>query len=230
MSLRGTTQSTQSVIGKFQTSETPLLSGNSYNGQTIISFSGSQFQVSYNTSSVIGNELNNPTGGSSIGSRRASHESFNGGATDQIQASDVVQLPDGSSSRMRIATTMPEIGSVQQQQKPMSSSPEKRHKKKLPPVSSIPTSQSEHALSVRNIGLHNEHLAAQDTRQKRNPKLDQPVDLDQTTMIGSALDLDSLSDVEHEAHVHDVDDDESRVSAGAGSQVGLLKMTTSTAA
>lgn len=50
------------------------------------------------------------------------------------------------------------------------------------------------------------------------------MDLDQTTMIGSALDLDSLSDAEQDAPVHDVDDEESRVSAGAGSQVGLLKM------
>ena len=45
-------------------------------------------------------------------------------------------------------------------------------------------------------------------------------------MIGSALDLDSLSgDDEHVAgHVRDLDDDESRISTGAGSQVGLLKM------
>lgn len=126
---------------------------------------------------------------------------------------------------MRVATTLPEISTMQQQQqqKPMSSSPEKRLKKK---TSSIPSSQSEHALSLRNIGLHNEHQAAQDGRHsKRNNKiLDRPMDLDQTTMIGSALDLDSLSDAEQDAPVHDVDDEESRVSAGAGSQVGLLKM------
>ncbi len=42
-------------------------------------------------------------------------------------------------------------------------------------------------------------------------------------MIGSALDLDSLSgDEDHQ--VRDVDDEESRVSAGTGSQIGLLKM------
>ena len=46
-------------------------------------------------------------------------------------------------------------------------------------------------------------------------------------MIGSALDLDSLSgDEDHvvAGHVRDLDDDESRISTGAGSQVGLLKM------
>ena len=45
-------------------------------------------------------------------------------------------------------------------------------------------------------------------------------------MIGSALDLDSLSGEEDQVggHAPDLDDDESRISTGAGSQVGLLKM------
>ncbi len=46
-------------------------------------------------------------------------------------------------------------------------------------------------------------------------------------MIGSALDLDSLSGDDESANNHinrDLDDDESRISTGAGSQVGLLKM------
>ncbi len=46
-------------------------------------------------------------------------------------------------------------------------------------------------------------------------------------MIGSALDLDSLSGDDESGNHHinrDLDDDESRISTGAGSQVGLLKM------
>jgi hypothetical protein len=144
---------------------------------------------------------------------------------------------------MRVATTMPDISSMQQQQistqqqqhrLPPLSSPEKRVKKKQ--ADQMTSSQSEHALSMHNIGLHNEKLAAQETQKRAsastatknassNTRIDRPMDLDQTTMIGSALDLDSLSgdDLESPA-VRDVDDEESRISTGAGSQVGLLKM------
>jgi hypothetical protein len=52
---------------------------------------------------------------------------------------------------MRAAATMPEIRSS------AAASPEKRLKKK----------SSSHALSVQNIGLHNEQLAAQDVQQVR---------------------------------------------------------------
>jgi hypothetical protein len=144
---------------------------------------------------------------------------------------------------MRVATTMPDISSMQQQQistqqqqhrLPPLSSPEKRVKKKQ--ADQMTSSQSEHALSMHNIGLHNEKLAAQETQKRASAstatknassttRIDRPMDLDQTTMIGSALDLDSLSgdDLESPA-VRDVDDEESRISTGAGSQVGLLKM------
>ena len=92
---------------------------------------------------------------------------------------------------MRVATTMPEISSVMQQQSVVprlppltsSSSPEKRAKKKSNNV--ITSSQSEHALSMHNIGLHNEKLAAQEVHKRLVPlssnvsKIDRPMDLDQ---------------------------------------------------
>lgn len=82
----------------------------------------------------------------------------------------------------------------------------KTSKKQLPPV--VQKSQSM-TLTKANIGVHN--------RGQSEDK----VDLDQTTMIGSALDLDSLSGPE--------EDEEKEVitacsNSHAGSQVGLLKL------
>ena len=202
------------------------------------------WKLTPNIFQILHNERTVPSG-SQVGSRRASQtteKSFN--ETPPNQDSDLglsvvkVALPErlpasNGLSNMRVATTMPEISSIQNQRLPpltSTASPEKSIKNKL--IDQMTSSQSEHALSMHNIGLHNENLAAQET-QKRSAtkntsnitKIDRPMDLDQTTMIGSALDLDSLSgdDMESPA-IRDVDDEESRISTGAGSQVGLLKM------
>ena len=54
------------------------------------------------------------------------------------------------------------------------------HSKKLPTIKSSSTSQQNLSLTTTNVGLHNKG------------HVDEKMDLDQTTMIGSALDLDSL--------------------------------------
>ena len=87
---------------------------------------------------------------------------------------------------------------------------------KLPPIKQSSTAQN---LTLTNVGLHNEG--------QENEKMD----LDQTTMIGSALDLDSLASDEEAASEencgkvrrhHKASNGAS--SSHAGSQVGLLKL------
>jgi hypothetical protein len=76
---------------------------------------------------------------------------------------------------MHVATTMPEISSVMQQHTVVprlppltsTSSPEKHAKKKSNNI--IMSSQSEHMLSMHNIGLHNEKLEAQEVHQRLVP-------------------------------------------------------------
>lgn len=78
--------------------------------------------------------------------------------------------------------------------------------KKLPPITKSNTAQN---LTVTNVGLHNK-----ETEEVK-------VDLDQTTMIGSALDLDSLDSADESSQtVHN----NGAPPSHAGSQVGLLKL------
>ena len=62
----------------------------------------------------------------------------------------------------------------------ISSKTSSSHSKKLPTIKSSSTSQQNLSLTTTNVGLHNKG------------HVDEKMDLDQTTMIGSALDLDSL--------------------------------------
>ena len=79
----------------------------------------------------------------------------------------------------------------------------------LPP---IPKSNTAQNLTLTNVGLHNRGQEQQEQGSK--------IDLDQTTMIGSALDLDSL-----ESGEDDVSSSHVTLAANqAGSQVGLLKL------
>ena len=70
----------------------------------------------------------------------------------------------------------------------------------------VAKSASNNTLSSRNLSLH-DGAAGQ--------LVEEAVDLDQTTMIGSALDLDSLDGGERE---------QAREQSQSGSQVGLLKL------
>ena len=75
-------------------------------------------------------------------------------------------------------------------------------------------------MTVTNVGLHN----------KDQIHCDEKVDLDQTTMIGSALDLDSLESGEDSASLGapnsgaSAPNNSQMVASNAGSQVGLLKL------
>ena len=69
----------------------------------------------------------------------------------------------------------------------------------------VQKSVSNNTLSSRNLSLHD---------GAAGEVLDSPMDLDQTTMIGSALDLDSLEG----------DRSEQQQTSQNGSQVGLLKL------
>lgn len=80
-----------------------------------------------------------------------------------------------------------------------------RHHQTVQGTAKVHKSVSNNTLSSRNLSLHDG--AAGDV-------LDSPIDLDQTTMIGSALDLDSL----------DGDRSEPQQTSQNGSQVGLLKL------
>ena len=62
----------------------------------------------------------------------------------------------------------------------ISSKTSSSHSKKLPTIKSSSTSQQNLSLTTTNVGIHNKG------------HVDEKMDLDQTTMIGSALDLDSL--------------------------------------
>ena len=79
---------------------------------------------------------------------------------------------------------------------------------RLPPINKSNTAQN---LTLTNVGLHNEG--------QENDKMD----LDQTTMIGSALDLDSLGSNEDVESGNQVPR-QNGSSSHAGSQVGLLKL------
>lgn len=82
--------------------------------------------------------------------------------------------------------------------------------KKLPPIVKSSTAQN---LTLTNVGIHNNHEQTEVVK----------IDLDQTTMIGSALDLDSIeSDRENEEL--NTNSSSIRAPSHAGSQVGLLKL------
>jgi len=83
------------------------------------------------------------------------------------------------------------------------------HSKKLPTIKSSSTSQQNLSLTTTNVGLHNKG------------HVDEKMDLDQTTMIGSALDLDSL---ESDGQDDDAKEQATTGSSQQGSQVGLLKL------
>ena len=92
---------------------------------------------------------------------------------------------------------------------------------KLPPLhQNVPKSNSVSAsLTKTNIGLHNDSIPDGAAGPEK-------MDLDQTTMIGSALDLDSLSggDEVDEEDIGNNRETAATSSSHAGSQVGLLKL------
>ena len=93
---------------------------------------------------------------------------------------------------------------------PNSSTAPEMRVNRLPPINKSSTAQN---LTLTNVGLHNEG--------QENEKMD----LDQTTMIGSALDLDSLGSNEDVESGHEkVQRHQNGSSSHAGSQVGLLKL------
>merc|ERR1719474_1786854 len=71
----------------------------------------------------------------------------------------------------------------------------------------VQKSVSNNTLSSRNLSLHDGNMVGGESPES-------PLDLDQTTMIGSALDLDSLEG----------DRSEPQQTSQNGSQVGLLKL------
>jgi len=94
------------------------------------------------------------------------------------------------------------------------------NKSKLAPIVKSSTAQN---LTLTNVGLHNKKDAVHEDK----------VDLDQTTMIGSALDLDSLESGEDSASLAAPNNENSAAlpnnhnlvaSQNTGSQVGLLKL------
>lgn len=122
----------------------------------------------------------------------------------------------------------PQVPKVEQEQSSVTSVVEKRLPNsatapemqrvsmKLPPIKQSSTAQN---LTLTNVGLHNEG--------QENEKMD----LDQTTMIGSALDLDSLASEEEAASEENCGKvrrhhkaSNGATSSHAGSQVGLLKL------
>ena len=101
-----------------------------------------------------------------------------------------------------------------------STAPEMQRVSKLPPIKQSNTAQN---LTLTNVGLHNEGQESE------------KMDLDQTTMIGSALDLDSLGSEDDETSEENCKvkrkrNGGSKASNGqatmttTGSQVGLLKL------
>ena len=133
-----------------------------------------------------------------------------------VQQPQVVQeAPNGSSTtvinmapalepqprKMVNSATAPEISS---------SAAAKSNKHKLPAIKTSSTAQNL-SLTTTNIKAHN------------RGHVDEKLDLDQTTMIGSALDLDSLESANED---EDVVKDQTTAtgSSHAGSQVGLLKL------
>ena len=108
---------------------------------------------------------------------------------------------DPQPRKMVNSATAPEIAS---------SATAKSNKHKLPAIKSSSTAQNL-SLTTTNIKAHN------------RGHVDEKLDLDQTTMIGSALDLDSL---ESAGEDEDVAKEQTTAtgSSHAGSQVGLLKL------
>jgi len=83
-------------------------------------------------------------------------------------------------------------------------------------VTNVRKSDSNNTLSSRNLELH-------DSEVTPDPNGAAQVDLDQTTMIGSALDLDSLDGDHSEGHAaRDLVSQHS--TSHSGSQIGLLKL------
>jgi len=77
-------------------------------------------------------------------------------------------------------------------------------------VNSVKKSVSNNTLSSRNLELHDSEVT---------PEPGAGLDLDQTTMIGSALDLDSLEGDRHSEQGHSQNSNSQN-----GSQIGLLKL------
>ena len=99
----------------------------------------------------------------------AANPTTNSSSPSTTSASAAPSL-DPQPRKMVSSATIPEISS-----KTSTSS----SSKKLPAIKSSSTSQNL-SLTTKNVGLHNKG------------HVDEKMDLDQTTMIGSALDLDSL--------------------------------------
>jgi len=78
-----------------------------------------------------------------------------------------------------------------------------------PPTSLPPTSHPPMKGTVSNNTLNSQNLSIHDSEVK---DVKETLDLDQTTMIGSALDLDSL------------DGEAQQQQSNNGSQIGLLKL------
>ena len=79
--------------------------------------------------------------------------------------------------------------------------------------SQVRKSESNNTLSSRNLELHDSEVT---------PDTSPGLDLDQTTMIGSALDLDSLDgDKQSEVGLGQVSHN---TNSQSGSQIGLLKL------
>ena len=100
------------------------------------------------------------------------HEAANPTTNSSSPSTSASAAPslDPQPRKMVSSATIPEISS-----KTSTSS----SSKKLPAIKSSSTSQNL-SLTTKNVGLHNKG------------HVDEKMDLDQTTMIGSALDLDSL--------------------------------------
>lgn len=163
-----------------------------------------------------------------------------GGAypVQQQQQAPVLHAPSGGSQ----SAVAPDVSSSSGQQissgltSSSSSSPSKRqksavtnsstlpdisngivnNKSKLAPIVKSTTAQN---LTVTNVGLHN----------KDQIHSEEKVDLDQTTMIGSALDLDSLESGEDSTSLAGPNSgatapNNNQIASNSGSQVGLLKL------
>ena len=102
----------------------------------------------------------------------AANPTTNSSSPSTTSASAAPSL-DPQPRKMVNSATIPEISSKH-------NSSSHTSKNKLPAVKSSSTSQQNLSLTTTNVGLHNKG------------HVDEKMDLDQTTMIGSALDLDSL--------------------------------------
>ena len=130
-------------------------------------------------------------------------------ALPTVQQPQVVQeVPNPSTSNTSVAPSL-----EPQPRKIMTSSataPEiSKKKEKLTPIKTSNTTQNL-TLTTTNIKAHNKG------------QVEEKLDLDQTTMIGSALDLDSLESAEDEEDAKN--HTPATGSSHAGSQVGLLKL------